>query len=422
MSPVSRFPFPVSPASDVEQRIRRFRRSWHAGDLWPDVTEPAFLAAMAEIARVTAALAGTSSGRAVLHPGVDLPALRAATFVCGLGPLLGFWIARGRLDAPPDVAALLAQHLDHGRRRAGRLRARLGAVLAALRAERVRPTVLKGMHTAWVYFPEPGTRTMADVDLLVDEESLPAARRALAALGLSLVSTVRGRITWRPPGDHVPLSLEVTHADDPWELDLHLSLDRWFADTVPARLGPVGPGDVVTLEPGPPGARGLAQPLLTALLALHVSDHFETTALVRLVELAWVIRRDLGTGTLRWDALLARLRATGASAFVYPAFELTEKLLPGTVDGRFRAAIREDTPAAVRRAVDRTEPAGAMRMFDRSLDTRIIWLNGWRSRLAWVGGRLWPHVGDVPASLPQAAGITARRFWRVITGRLRWAR
>ena len=408
--------------SDVADRIRRFRRSWHAGDLWPDVAEPAFLAAMTEIARVTTVLAGAPSGRAALPSGADRPALRAATFISGMGPLLGFWAEHGRLDAPPDVAALLARHLEHGRHRAQRLRARLEAVLGALRAERVTPTILKGMHTAWVYFPEPGTRTMADLDLLIDEADLPAARRALAAAGLSPVSTVRGRSTWRPPGDHVLLSLEVTQADDPWELDLHRSLDRWFADIVPARLGVVGPGDAVSLEPGPVGARGLAQPLLTALLALHVSDHFETTALVRLVELAWVMQRDLKSGTLPWGVLLDRLRATGASAFVYPAFELTEKLVPGTVDAEFRAAIRADAPAAVRRAVDRVEPAGAMRMFDRSLDTRFIWLNGWRSRLAWVGWRLWPHVGDVPASLSRAAGITANRFWRVITGRMRWAR
>ena len=406
----------------MEQRIRRFRRSWHARDLWPDVTEPTFLSATAELARVTAALAGAPSGSAALPPSADRPALRAAAFVSGLGPLLGFWTEQGRLDAPPDIAALLARHLDQGRRRAGRLRSRLETVLAALRAEGVTPTILKGMHTAWVYYPEPGTRTMADLDLLVDQTDLPATRRALAAVGLSPVSSVRGRSTWRPSGRHVLQSLEVTQADDPWELDLHVTLDRWFTDKVRARLGAVGPGEVVALESGPAGARGLAQPLLTALLALHVSDHFETTALARLVELAWVVRRDLKTGTLRWGALLQRLRATGASAFVYPAFELTEKLLPGTVDGEFRAAIRADAPAAVRRAVDRIEPAGAMRMFDRSLDTRIIWLNGWRSRLAWVGWRLWPHVGDVPASLPQAAGITASRFWRVITGRLRWAR
>jgi Uncharacterised nucleotidyltransferase len=408
--------------SDVAQRLRRFRRSWHAGDLWPDVTEAAFLAAMSEIARVTTALAGASSGRAALHPRADLPALGAAAYVAGMGPLLGFWIERGRLDAPPDVAALLARHLDQGRRRAARLAARLERVLAALGVEGVTPVILKGMHTAWGYFPEPGTRTMADLDLLVDEAALPAARRALATLELTPVSTVRGRITWRPPGDHVPRSLEMTHADDPWELDLHVSLDRWFSDTVPARLGPVESGDVAPLEHGPPGARGLAQPLLTALLALHLSDHFEMTTLVRLVELSWVIRRDLGTGTREWGALLARLRTTGASAFVYPAFELTEKLLPGTVDPAFRASIRDDAPAAVRRAVDPIEPAGAMRMYDRSLEIRVMWLDGWRSRLAWLAWRLWPRVGDVFASPPAAARLAAGKLWRVITGRMRWTR
>jgi hypothetical protein len=282
--------------------------------------------------------------------------------------------------------------------------------------------VLKGMHTGWVYFPEPGTRPMADLDLLVDQAAFPAARQALVGLGLRPTGITRGRETWRPPGPRVPRSLEMCHADDPWEVDLHASLDRWFGDVVPARLGTVAPSDLMPLQIGDRPAYGLGQPLLTALLALHVSDQFEMTGLGRLVELALVVRRDLGRGLLQWGALLERLRASRASRFVYPAFELTEKLVPGTVDPAFRAAIREDAPPPVRRAVDRTEPGEAMRLFDRSLDLRVMWLDGWGSRARWVAWRLWPHIGSRAASLPEAVRITADRLRRVFSRRMRWTR
>jgi hypothetical protein len=352
-------------------------------------------------------------------PDVDPRVAGIAAHVTGTGPLLGYWIERGLLDAPGDVAAVFAEHLDHGRRRVAVLRRALELVLEALDAAGVRATVLKGMHTAWVYFPEPGVRPMADLDLLVDEASLPAAHRALAGCGLAPVHAVRGASAWRGDGPRVPRSLEMAHADDPWEVDLHVTLDRWFADVVPASPGAVGPADRAPLLVGTRATTCLAQPVLTALLALHVSHHFEMTGLMRLYELAAVIRTDTARGALDRDALLGRLRGSGASRFVYPAFELTEKLLPGTVHPALREQLRADAPDPVRRVVDRTDPARATRMFDRSADIRLMWLDGWRSRLRWMAWRLWPRVGDQPAPLGEGARLTAARVLRLVTGKMR---
>jgi hypothetical protein len=89
------------------------------------------------------------------------------------------------------------------------------------------------------------------------------------------------------------------------------------------------------------------------------------------------------------------------------------------VDPAFRAAVRAVAPDAVRRVVDRTEPERAMRMYGRSVDLRLMWLDGWRSWLRWVAWRVWPRIGDAPAPLPEAARLTAHRVWRVVTGRMR---
>jgi hypothetical protein len=404
---------------ELEERIGRFRRSWDAGDLWPGVTESAFVRATEELARIIGVIAADAAhaANAALAGDRDLRVLGIAAHVSGVGPLLGYWIEQGRLEAPPEAARLFAAHLDHGRRRAERLARELERIARVMAAAGVTPTVLKGMHLAREYWPEPGTRPMADIDLLVAPAEAGAAAEALRKVGLEVSAANRGRTTWRAPGPHVPHSLEITDERDPWELDLHVSLDRWLADTVPARLDPVAPHELST---GAAGDRVLAQPLLTAFLAIHLADHFESAGLMRPLELGAVIRKDVERGLLRWDALLERLRATQADRLAYPAFELVEKLLSGTIDPAFRAAIREVAPARVRRVVDRTEPGRATHMFRRPAELRLMWIDGWRSAVRWLLWRLWPRPGGVPARPAEAARLTGSRLWRVVTGRMRW--
>ena len=47
------------------------------------------------------------------------------------------------------------------------MQAMLLEAVASLNRARLRPVVLKGLHTGAVYFPEPGARTAADIDLAV---------------------------------------------------------------------------------------------------------------------------------------------------------------------------------------------------------------------------------------------------------------
>src|SRR5216117_184655 len=90
--------------------------------------------------------------------------------------------ARPGVDAPQPFADGLATHLDHGRRRAARMRQELDRLLIALADRDVEVLVLKGTHTGQRYFPEPGTRPTTDIDLLIRPVDLRAAHQALRAL------------------------------------------------------------------------------------------------------------------------------------------------------------------------------------------------------------------------------------------------
>jgi len=93
---------------------------------------------------------------------------------------------------PASVLAPLAQHhrknvLTHMRRVAD-----LGRIGAAFDAAGIAYLVLKGPILAATVYPEPGTRTMLDVDLLVHDGEMARAVATLEALGYFIPSKFAG--------------------------------------------------------------------------------------------------------------------------------------------------------------------------------------------------------------------------------------
>ena len=363
--------------AEVDARLARYAVTADGRDLWPEVPVPAFRAAQAEVGRVTAAALASASGPEPLRlpRGVDAHAMGVAANASGMGALLGWWCETGRLTAEPPVGALLAHHLDHGRRRARILRAGLERVIAEFADHGVETLVLKAGHTAYRYFPEPGTRPATDVDLLVGPGDAARAADTLRHLGFTLVETsvVPERSHWRPPSAGPVRSIEMTHADDPWAVDLHISLDRSLLPGVAIRFGAVVPsaGDVWHGFIRP--VRVLPQPLLLEYLAAHASSHFYSMPLVRLVELVLVARADFGDRTELWRAFGDLVRRAGTDRFVFPSLDLAERLAPGTVDPGVRAGIAAATPARLRRRVRRLDPGSAQRLHPYPQGERFIW-------------------------------------------------
>ena len=416
----------MTSPEQIRTRLARYHLTGDPGQLWPDVPETTLLTAVAELARVTAAVLANGPTPVAFRPGVDPRALGVAAYETGLGPLLGFWRETGQLTAPPSVAGVLALHLDHGRRRADRLRHEVERLLAAFVQRGIQVVLLKGIHTAYRYFPDPGTRPASDIDLLVREADGGAAESVLNALGFAAgEGSAPFRRDWLPPGsDREPRSLEFAHADDPWHVDLHVSLDRWLFPGVAARFDTSDPSDCEWWHGFSQPVRVLPQPLLLAYLAFHASTHFSSALGVRLlslVELVLVARSDFDRPAT-WAGLTEVTVKTGAGRHVFPALELAERLVPGTIDGAVLRRLEASTPRLARRLVHRTNPAAARRN-PYSLAVSLMWAASPREALTYLSNLAWPRDQQGRVPVRNLLEIQGRRLTRILWRLLpRWAR
>lgn len=400
--------------TEIEDRFRWARRRGHVAYLWPDVPVNAWRAGLAEIERVTRAVLGTHTPPVALTPpaGADARALGIAAFTSGMGPLLGFWIEQGTLAAPGEVGALLRLHCEHGRRRADRMRTELTRVLDTLEAAGVSASVVKAAHTARCYFPEPGTRPAADIDLVIDPRDTRDATRALHDAGYELLKTRRRpwKSDWQPPGAPRTLrSLDLTHADNPLTVELHATADRNFFGVRTLRFGPLDARNTKPLPELHAAANVLVQPWLTTYLAAHASEELHQLQLIRIVELATVIRHDVLSGDLDWLELSALIGWLGISRFVFPAFELAEQLVPGTVDPAAMAEMAAAVPPRMRQVLDRIGPATAQRLVSTPLEERFIWSNGPVQTVRRFAHMIWPTRGE-SGSLRRVYGTRVTRL------------
>nr|WP_299853777.1 nucleotidyltransferase family protein [Sphingomonas bacterium] len=323
----------------------------------------------------------------------DPSAMGLACYTSGLGPLLGFWAGQGRVSASRDIAAVLDLHLRHNRVRTRRLAAEARALCVALAGhQRLSVTLLGGLHTGPIYFPAPETRPLSDLDLMVEARDGPVIAAMLARRGFdpAIGASTRPPRRWvRPEVSAHPRTLDYLHADDPWSVDLHLSLDR---------LGPAGinalrfdrPETHGMREPWPvcSEAMVLSQPLLLLHLAVRASRDFRNLTLLRLVELALVVRHDEAAGRLSWPAFVALAERVGALGAAYPALRLCEQLVSGTVPPDVLESAWRRAPAVARRFVERLTPASAHRVTRYSITEKIMWATSRRSALRQLGAQL----------------------------------
>jgi hypothetical protein len=212
-------------------------------------------------------------------------------------------------------------------------------------------------------------------------------------------------------------SLEVTHVDNSYTFDVHDSLDRGFGGVATVRLGDV---DALT-EPWVEltGNARRPRPIANAaLLALHVSKEWHRLQLIRVVELVLVLRQDFGLNPAPWGDLAALLDRARAQRFVYPAFELVERLAPGTVPVEFRQQLAQHAHARLVRVIDGLRPGAAQRIERLSLADALVWSDGtWQ-----VLRRLIDLL--IPLRLSRSGrsmiSIHRERFYQLLRGRLDW--
>ena len=408
-----------APPGDIEQRAEAWLASGNPKDLWPSADVARLPSAAAAIDNATSAiLAGhsTSLGEA---DGSDANEISLAALPTGAGPFLGWHVENGALDVSKRLADLLARHLGHGRRRIDRITRRGLPALAALREGGVDPCVIKGFHAAHAYFPEPGVRPFADIDIVIRSSDIPRADEILSSLGFAGESMidVPYKRCWNPPGeDGRTWSLDYWHERSHWKIEMHDRIN--FEDLT--RYG-------VTLD-APELMNGLwtlngvkirvpTQPLLFAILATHLSVELYERRLIRLVELALMVRRDVESGELDWkeaEELLDRLRA---KRFAYPALALVERLAPGTVEPSLLSRSRRAATRLTRYVADRITPATPLLADRVSLAHRLMWVSGAAEAIRRVGLMVGP-VRSVP--LPVTMQFYRRRVRRLFGGRVSW--
>jgi hypothetical protein len=406
----------TTPVSVID-RLHWARRNGHPAYVWPDVPIAQWRSSLEAIETVVARIlisdpAPPTPVPCLLPPsGADARAVGIASFTSGTGPLLGRWVEDGRLLVPPDLADILALHLAHGRRRAVRMRAMLHEALDALAAEGVRATVLKGAHTGSAYFPEPGTRPAADIDLSVRPDQVAAASAAMTRLGYlpRVQHTHPYRCDWVRPDTGLPTSLDLSHEENPVSIEVHAGLDRNYG----VRRLSFAPYDASLIAPWNEYGEALVptQPLLFAYLAAHASEELHRIQLLRLIELVLVARRDFKTPA-HWSALRELVRSLEAGRFLYPAVALAARFVPGSIDAETLADLEADAPQRMRDVVARLHPATAQRLEGLSIAERFIWARGPIEMIKRAAFLLWP------ARSRSLGTIYAERLWRVLRGRI----
>ena len=370
-------------SADEGELRRRVALHQSTGDLdvlWPHAPRAARRVAMVEIRRIVEGMLRDDGRMLVLSAANDQEArvLGVAAFTAGMGPLLGWWIEEGRVDCSPAVRERLAEHLAHGRRRSEALRGHASRIARAMHAVGLRPILLKGIHTGGEFFPHPSTRPSADIDVLVTPTERSQAESALAQLGfVQTKAVVADRADWSPRGARMePRSVDLDHAENPWNVDLHQALRRFYFRGTGAELGQGAFATRRFIDVAGESVRVLDQPYLTAFLALHAGCDLAAVRLVRLYELVVMIRADAAHGLLDWKSIGSLLEDTKTGRFVYPALALAEELAPGTIDPSLLARLALGASPRMQRALAAVLRAGTGPLDERSFDVKLAWAAG----------------------------------------------
>jgi hypothetical protein len=408
-------------ASRLNENEVRSRFAWGVQQgvpywLWPANSIPDWQSALCEIERVTRQILGSGRCDVPLHG--EAEDVGIAAYTSGMGPLLGYWISAGLLDAPQDTEGVLELHYRHNSIRMERLAEQSSRAVAHLTGGGVKVTVLKGMHTAFTCFPTPGTRPTSDIDLMIPPEDKPAADWILRELDYlpERALTEPDEQFWRHVSSSVvPQSLSYVHLDDPWGIDLHTSANRRYARGAPIiRLDDLVGRTASDRWSLCQNARTLPPVANILFLACHAGCHFGNLRILRLVELILAIRQSQDQPGWCWDDLVELGLRTRTLSNAYAALALADTLAPDTVPEHVLLCCRRDTPDAVVQVVAALSPATAHCIRRFSLREHYMWTSSFSGKIIQLFYDIFP--ADQPFG--SWANRLKIRFWRIVRGRV----
>lgn len=237
-----------------------------------------------------------------LHSKLDWDGLRQLAHIEGLAPLL-YHILRDQNVVPSFIEQDLRDaYYQNGCRNTLLLR-ELGDLLCHLATEGVNVILLKGAALAEMIYGDIAVRPMSDLDLLIQQQDLPAARRVLVALGYTplYVEMHTGfNVEFRNEELLYKPGLVDTYVDLHWRLvspsyyQRTLSTDWFWETALPTQIGSA-PALVLSPE---------AQVLY---LCAHLVLHHSGNGLLWLHDVAEVL--TFYQAKIDWEQLLSQSQA-----------------------------------------------------------------------------------------------------------------
>lgn len=250
------------------------------------------------------------------------PAFQLAGRVHGVAPLLQAKLEGAAWVDPANRAWLAEQRRLNGQRVA-RMQEELQAILARFARRDLPLLPLKGAILTALYYPEPGLRPMADLDILIRAEDYEAGARLLAELGYEPGVRHWKHVEFVKPDNRQVVSREGEHPDNPRGVEVHLACRETFGgptlDLTETMWANAAPGALL----GEPALLPRPEALWLHLL-VHASYHAwqGRGRLIHLLDLAQVAPHL--SDPLPW--------LNGVDArYTYPALSLLRKYFPTAI-------------------------------------------------------------------------------------------
>jgi predicted RNA binding protein YcfA (HicA-like mRNA interferase family) len=122
----------------------------------------------------------------------------------------------------------LEQETKMNQLRCERLSEDLETILGAAARAQIPIIVLKGLALALGYYHRPHTRSMADIDILVQPQHVDGMAQILEGLGYFAKETSGGHTSFYKPNNTQTISFQH-HPDNPRPIELHFELKRQVA-------------------------------------------------------------------------------------------------------------------------------------------------------------------------------------------------
>ena len=340
----------------------------------------------------------------------------AALIAPSLGPM-----------APTAVAAGLADTARRVADRAVVLAADRARLAGALTSAGVPWRPLKGAWLADNAYPDPTLRPMADTDIYVPPEHVPAADAALSGMGYRHAGTSWKHDAYAMPGAAV-VDWRGEHPDNPRPVDVHARVLEGFRGLT-LDIG------ALTASPEATAAMPVDPWPDDAAMLLHITAHATVDALSRKLRLLSLV--DVGVVASRatdrtWRRAVDVAATPHAARFIWPALYLAARELDAHVPCTVLEGLARHVRAPLRRwadgvDVDQVARAGMATARRPLLETPRMWPLNARETGTVVRWIAWPPRSALADRYPRLASsphwplafaLHVADSWR--TARHRW--